>query len=134
WPNPRNRRGAKGRGLTYQRKVGSELTRCFGQAVLPGRWIHFVDRRGAGYAQPDFLLETPGAVICFEAKLTQCEAGRLQIQQLYRPLLRQLYSCPVVGVLVCKNLTCDTGASSVADPRDLLKETEERVWCWHFLG
>jgi hypothetical protein len=55
-------------------------------------------------AQPDAILIGPHSVICFEVKLTQRQSALLQIGQLYRPLLREIYKKPVVGVVVCQNL------------------------------
>lgn len=116
----------------------SELERVFGSLVgsglCAGRWIYFLDRNGPGYAQPDAFLELPDAVLCFEIKLTLCEAGRLQLQELYRPLLRAVFGLPVVGVLMCKNLTCDPGAVLVRDPSDLLKTCVEHEYVWHYIG
>jgi hypothetical protein len=127
-------RGAKARGLTYQKKAIHELERTFGSILTSGRWISFIDRNGPGFAQPDAFLQSPHATICFECKLTLCEAGRLQIQELYRPLLRALFGLPVVGVLMCRNLTCDPGAALVTDPHDLLTTEAEHEYVWHFLG
>jgi hypothetical protein len=41
----------------------------------------------------------------FENKLTQCDEGWRQLNQLYKPLLELLFEKPVSGVLVCKHLT-----------------------------
>lgn len=84
-------------------------------------------------AQPDFIVEEADRVLCFESKLTQCEAGRLQISQLYRPLLRHIFGLPVVGVLVCRNITTRSSLE-IRDLLDLEGLLAEEVHLWHFLG
>ena len=103
-----------------------------GDAARLGVWIEFTDVLGKGYAQPDAFIVTPHATFAFEAKLTQTRGGELQLTQLYAPLLRKIYMKPVVGVLVCKNLRWKPQLE-IEDLSEILRETEERVWTWHWL-
>ena len=120
--------------MTYQRKVARRVHELFAEYdVIESQWLAYGDRNGPGYAQPDVYVLTDHAILCFEAKLTQCDAGALQIAQLYRPLLTRLYRRPVVGVLACRNIVFDVGNWLVRDPRTLLAE-DGNIYTWHYMG
>src|SRR4249919_967845 len=103
WPKKHRFSSLQKKGLGYERKVGRELRRRFGE-VHSNQWIEFFDLNGRGFAQPDHYIVCDDAVLVFECKLSQQEAGLVQIGELYRPLLRKIYDRPVIGVLACKVL------------------------------
>lgn len=84
-------------------------------------------------AQPDFFLEGPHNVIVFEVKLTQRQSAILQIGQLYRPLLREIFQKPVVGIVVCKNLIYSPGRWLIPGPEEVIDHRAEDVFTWHHL-
>lgn len=113
--------------------MASDLAEVPNEGLYVGQWLQFIDFAGRGMAQPDAYLIRPKSVILFEIKLTQCKSGLLQIGQLYRPLLRHIYSRPVVGVLVCKNLIYSPGEWLIDGPEQLLDTTSEDIFTWHQL-
>ncbi len=121
--------------MTYQRTVERELKRRFPDdpGLHIGQWLQFVDGGGTGMAQPDAYLVGPHSVICFEVKLTQRQSALLQIGQLYRPLLREIYKLPVVGVVVCQNLIHAPGKWLIGGPEDVLDNRGEDIFTWHHL-
>jgi len=102
--------------------------------IIAEQWIEYEDANGSGFAQPDFYFITDYCLIVLEAKLTQKIQGRLQIDELYRPLLRRIYRLPVVGIQVCKNLTRDPGKWQIESPTTVLGDIRELTWTWHYLG
>lgn len=113
--------------------MASNLSEPPNEGLYLGQWLQFIDAAGRGMAQPDAYLVGPNSVLVFEIKLTQCKSGLLQIGQLYRPLLRQIYQRPVVGILVCKNLIYSPGQWAVDGPEQLLNTTAEDIFTWHHL-
>ena len=101
--------------------------------IRAGAWIEFRDSRGTGFAQPDFFLAGPHSTIVLESKLTETDGGYSQIAALYRPLLRHIFSRPVVGILVCKTLI-RRPERLIISPAAVLDTTEEATYLWHFLG
>lgn len=98
WPKSRPR-GAKAQGLRYERALSKALP-----SAKHNLWFEFWDKNGRGFCSPDFLLEFPQFLVVLEAKYTDTDAGREQIEHLYRPILAKLYAKPIRGVLVCRNL------------------------------
>jgi hypothetical protein len=130
-------KGARARGLAYQKKVKRLLQKTF-RGVESAKWIEFCDANGGGFAQPDFFLVAPDRVLLFEAKLSEVDAGYVQLEQLYKPLLQHIFKCPVVSVLVCRTVWgLRQPLILVRDPKDLLSPRvayQPSPLVWHFLG
>jgi len=77
--------------------------------AMHGQWIQFADSQGAGYAQPDFLLEFPfaDAILILESKLSWVPEAYGQIEYLYKPLVEKVWQKPAFGIVVTKNLIPD---------------------------
>ena len=119
--------------MTYQGKVEKALQREFKNDLFCSQWIRFADANGFGYAQPDYYLICKDKIICFEAKLTQNYLGLRQLLSLYSPLLSHIYSLPVVGVLVFKNITEDIDRRIEA-PREVLSlSARSLTYYWHYV-
>jgi hypothetical protein len=101
--------------------------------VQVGRWIEFCDANGGGYAQPDVFLVGPWSTLLFESKLKETQWGHSQIDELYRPLLRYIFGRPVIGILVCKFIQF-APENLIMHPGELLDETSEKTYIWHWLG
>lgn len=102
--------------------------------IYTSQWIEFRDANGNGLAQPDFFVVRREQVILFEAKLTQNSAGISQIDLLYRPLLREIYSKPVVGVLVFKNIVEKTELREISSPLEIMDRVDDITCVWHYIG
>lgn len=98
WPKSRPR-GAKGEGLRFERALAKRLA-----GAKHGLWFKYQDFNGVGYCSPDLIVDYVQFVLVIEAKLTDTDEGRAQIEQLYSPVLHMHYKRPVRGILVCKNL------------------------------
>jgi hypothetical protein len=103
WPKSRPR-GAKGEGLRFEKALAKRLL-----GARHGLWFKFQDFNGIGYCSPDFIVNYEQFVLVIEAKLTDTDEGRAQIEQLYSPVLQMHYRRPIRGVLVCKNLRQGSG-------------------------
>ena len=103
---PHSATGTRGRGATYERRVGKELKKYateLGWELLDHWWLCSPVSRGTIWKQPDFVLISPSeAAIVFESKLTWVDCS-FQLAS-YTNLLSQMgYSA--FGVTVCRNLT-----------------------------
>jgi hypothetical protein len=117
--------GTRARGITYERRVGRLLRReaaAIGADFRDHEWLRLQPESSpaladAQYAsvpssddclwlQPDFVIDTPGGLLLFEAKLTFCEAAFDQLER-YKRVLTQYgrETRPITPVLVCRNLT-----------------------------
>ncbi len=110
---PRRARGAKLKGLRYERRVGKWLHTQFpaDTKIVHGPWIEFEDSNGVGFAQPDYLVYAESALWIIEAKLTHVPEALLQLQGLYSPLCGDICpDSPQVLVEVTRNLGVNVGA------------------------
>lgn len=93
-----------------------------------------MDENGPGHASPDLYFVLPNRVVVFEFKLSQCEAGLLQLAELYYPILREFYSLPVVGAMAFKWRS--EGRRVIENPLDLVTcPPNNYAWPaeWHLL-
>lgn len=93
-------RGAKAAGLRYQRAFGKAI----GRSALDGPWFQFRDSNGAGFCQPDFIINLPSVAVILECKYTWTPEAFAQIELLYRPVLELALGKPTFGLQVCKRL------------------------------
>lgn len=107
WPSeaPRNLpkdrlRGAKAKGMTFERSVGREL----GQGALGALWWQFLDRRGPGCCQTDWIIEGRRGVLVLECKLGQNWEAWKQLEGLYAPVVGKASGKEVLGIQVCRYL------------------------------
>lgn len=98
-PNGRPR-GAKAAGIRYQRA----FERAIGRSALAGPWFEFRDSGGAGFCQPDFVINLPSVAIVLECKYTWTPEAFAQIELLYMPILKMALGKPTFGLQVCKRL------------------------------
>jgi len=97
--------------LQYQKRVLKKLEKLrfnWGldlDSVLYGEmWLEYEDDNGYGMCSPDIVLDLEDRILVLECKLTQTETARLQIFQLYAPVLSRCWNKPIVGVGVFRNL------------------------------
>ena len=95
--------------MTFQRKTLKYLKALTVRDELDGEvkpdiWYKFVDEHGLGFCQPDIELHYPEGIICIECKLTQTQNAHEQIDQLYRPVLEEVYGKKVYGIQATKTL------------------------------
>ena len=101
WQSPKNRRGAKAKGLAYERRVGRALAKTFPK-LEHNPWFAFEDSQGRGHCSPDFLLELDGRPLVLEVKLGDVSAGLAKLRYLYGPILRMWLGREIEGVVVVK--------------------------------
>lgn len=87
---PSSPRGAKAKGLSFERRVGKFLRRHFPQ-TLSGQWIEYLDAGEKRHAQVDHLVLSSLRGLIIECKLTHSRSARRQLEKLYLPLLRSIY-------------------------------------------
>ena len=111
---PKSRpRGRKAAGLKYERNLAEGLP-----GAKHGQWFKFVDSNGPGFCQPDILLRTPVGIAVLESKYTWTQAGHVQLDKLYIPVVEMAWpDQPAFGIVVCKVLTADVDPSWIC--RDL---------------
>lgn len=133
-PSPRRRRGAKAKGIRFERAVRPWLDALFPGAIHE-QWFEFTDARGYGVCQTDHLAVFDHCVVVFETKLTQTFQAIKQINGLYRPVVEKVWARPVIGVQICKNLVKDPGPGLVRNPRVIPSfAPSDRVWTLHYIG
>lgn len=137
---PKSRpRGRKAAGLKYERDLACGLRLAI-TGYFPlwhGQWFKFVDKNGPGYCQPDILLQTSLGIVILESKYTWTEAGHLQIERLYAPVIEKAYpGVQSFGIVVCKVLTRDVKLEWIC--RDLnsaiVRAASGRKTVLHWIG
>jgi hypothetical protein len=101
----RRARGAKARGVAYERKAQRYLAECaIGKPraeYISGPWIEFEDASGRRWCQPDglFLDHEHSVCIIAEIKYRHCAEAWWQLWRLYLPVVRVLYRSYGYGCL-----------------------------------
>lgn len=88
-------RGAKGRGIRYEKKVQTILDNRFGNNYIPGPWLLFSEGRDLRprYCQPDGILFDfyRGRITIVEIKYNHCALAWWQLYTLYLPVIRKIF-------------------------------------------
>ena len=89
WARPKRAKGAKGKGLAYERKIQDILTDEYPDNYIAGPWFRFQTRNRIRWCQPDGLLVQPihGLITIVEIKLQHTPAAWWQLKELYYPVL-----------------------------------------------
>lgn len=139
-PQKERLKGRRAKGMTYERGVKKHLDRILPKLfssflTYSGAWIHFIDKTGHGYAQPDFIIELPTSVIIIEIKLTQTDNAERQTKLLYLPLVQNLIpNKPVFLLQVCKNLRyIPKDGTLIKEIESILEREPERLYTLHFI-
>lgn len=111
----RRPRGSRGFGLRFEGQFAKALSALYPSKVRHGQWFYYSDLHGPGYAQPDVLLLAYATPIIFECKLTECQAGRDQIRELYAPVIASAMRQTPLGIVVTRHLTKETNLALVCD-------------------
>jgi hypothetical protein len=104
-PESRGRTAAQKEGRRFEKKVLEKL-----KELLPGakieyhQWIEYADENGVGYCEPEAFVEFEHKVLLVECKRTGIEGGKLQMVQLYAPLLALLIGKPIQMVQICRHV------------------------------
>jgi hypothetical protein len=125
-PQPRRKRGAKGLGLTFEKRVGLILARFYPE-VHSGVWFEFQDMRRRGVCQPDHYVVLANYVLLVECKLSETEDAWTQME-LYAPILEHHFGRPVARVQACKYLR--SRRRTIDRPHQALPGQES---LWHVL-
>lgn len=111
---PKSRpKGRKAAGLKYERELAKGIP-----SGKHGQWFRFLDANGIGVCQPDILVKTSLGIAILESKYTWTQAGHIQLDKLYIPVVEKANpGVPAFGIVVCKVLTVDVDPSWIC--RDL---------------
>lgn len=97
-------------------------------------WFEFLDANGRGVCEADYIIICPDRVVVVEVKLTQTPRGISQLQHLYLPCARYVFSqVPVQGVMVCKTLY-EKPSMLVDSFSEVLAADPTTIPTWHWLG
>lgn len=121
-------RGAKAAGLRYERMLAKAMPEA-----LRGQWFEFEDQNGRGFCQTDLLLPiTFGRVAVLECKYTWTWEGLTELEQLYLPVVREALKKDVIGLMVCKKLTPNSGqvSGSLGEALQAAAGGKPAVWHW----
>lgn len=88
--------GSRKRGLVYENQVVTKIERDLpkGWVGVPGPWFLYLDKVARErYAQPDWLgiCVELGRICIVEVKLTRNPRAWWQLNELYKPLVRQVF-------------------------------------------
>jgi len=100
-------KGAKGRGIAYEKKVKKLLLEEFEDSfdVLLGPWVRHGSISHWEYRQFDALLVGKRRVFLIEIKLSHKADALTKLLEVYLPLAKKLYSRrKVIPVQICKSL------------------------------
>ncbi len=133
-------KGRRAKGMTYERGVKKQFERMIPKLwgsflIYSGAWIHFIDKNGHGYAQPDMVIELADSVIIIEVKLTQTNTAEKQIKLLYLPLVAKLIPNKTIYLLqVCKNLRyVPKDGSLITKLEDVLGRPQNELQTLHYI-
>lgn len=132
-PKRKRGRGAKGAGITYEKKVGRILKRILPVEVVSERWWLYNDLDGRHLCQTDHYAVYEDQVLVVECKLTESWIGHSQINNLYRPVLERFFQRPITGIVACKVRTSRDNRVLIEDPREAL-EAPGKTFVWHCLA
>jgi hypothetical protein len=126
-PKPRRRLGAKGKGITFEKKVGKVLRMLFPQ-VHSGVWFEYADAKRVGVCQIDHYVVLRDKILLVECKLSEKEEAWVQMKDLYAPILQQHYGLGVARVQATRYLR--TGHKLLNDLRMAEPGCE---YLWHLV-
>jgi len=126
--------------MTYERTVGKRLQRRIEEGdlegkLMPAQWFRFEDENGRGYCQTDYYIICAGFIVLLECKLTQTQMAEGQMTELYVPILKHIYECPIICVQVFKNVRHKI-SNRLSDISILTEEPNHPktgVWNWHYI-
>lgn len=117
------RDGVLAKGIAYENKAVGFVRSQFGPyPVRHGQWFKYITTRKGGYAQTDILMSTPGRLVIFECKLTQCQRGDAQLQKMYWPLCHHWTKGQheIVLVQMFRNAAYETSGEKLSNIDDVL--------------
>lgn len=91
---PTVKRGRKGTGLRFERKVCERLAARY-PFFLPSLAVRYRDSGGSGVCIPDGILFRERELVVFECKLSHTPRAYWELEGLYAPVLRRAFGLPV---------------------------------------
>jgi hypothetical protein len=100
WIKVNRPRGAKAVGLRYERALAKRIP-----LALHGQWFQYRTPDGPAWCQTDLLLLGRKQAVVIEVKLSDYLGARVQLQNLYLPVLRAAYPhLDPFGIIVLRSL------------------------------
>lgn len=117
--------------MSYEKRAIRELKNSNLGTVHYHKWIEFVDANGRGYCEPEAFIEYSDRIVLFECKLTGGPSGKIQMLDLYKPVLEHIFKKPVDCLMVCKWVRPDTPGPFVKSVEEfLLSKRSFATWQW----
>lgn len=124
-------RGVKADGIRFEKALAKALA-PFG--FVHGLWFEFVDANGHGFCSPDLVALRADRIVVVEAKLTDGEAARHQLEHLYAPVLARVFRLPVQQIVALRHMTYEPRNAVPHSIEDLLGNPPPGVGLLHWLG
>lgn len=85
--------GARAAGLRYEKRVQAELLERFPKHYVPSPWLHYFDKYGQRWCQPDGLLVDvdQGLLTVVEMKHHHTGEAWWKLHKMYLPLVRMVF-------------------------------------------
>jgi hypothetical protein len=128
---PKSRpRGARAAGLRYEKALAAAVP-----GAIAGQWFEFFDANGPGHCQTDLLIVGKRRVVVIEAKLSDVEGGRRQIESLYIPVVRAVWpELKPLGIVAVRHLGRELDESRVVNTlEEAVRAAEEFVPTLHWI-
>ena len=126
----RRPRGAKSKGLAYERA----LAKALGPSWKHGLWFQYQTENGTFYCQPDFFGIYRGATYIIECKYTWVAGAFDKLRALYIPVLEKALAQQAFGIVVCKTLTPEALLVVETVQEAVAHADRHCVPTWHWLG
>lgn len=97
-------KGARGAGVSYERRVAKALEGALAHTPRYGQWFAYWDATGSHYCQTDVLAQVGAELVVVECKLRNVDEARAQLGGLYLPVVGAALGRPARGVVVVKTL------------------------------
>lgn len=94
------RKGLPAKGISYERQLASFLPHA-----THGQWFEYHDFNGRGYCQTDMYFRSHGSLFILEAKLSDVEHARDQLDYLYLPVVGEALRARPLGIIVTRYVT-----------------------------
>lgn len=129
-PTTRRRQGAKRAGIAFETALAKALP-----DAIHGQWFKYADSHGVGWCQTDLLIFSPKVVTVVEVKLTDFESAKLQLEDLYVPVVAKAYpELEVRTVIALRHVTNVPREEEIFDSFTQVLMAEGPSPVFHWLG
>lgn len=132
-PDNKNLTGSRKHGIIYENMLAKYLVKLYADGFKHGPWLEYIDVRGRGWNQPDFLFIQDNKLVIGEAKLKWKSRASTKLRNIYTPLIQHLYpEHEIKTVQICKALSNHTTGTVRNDFDMLFSDELEQYSTIHF--